>query len=745
MAQSVSSTRSREAVSRAAFVLGVCVALLGLLVIYGWHTKNLLLIQVRPEFAPMQFNTALGFLLAGLGLCAIQFRFIWLGAVLGLVVFLLGSATLTEYLFSWDLGIDELLMRHYTDVKTSHPGRMAPNTAVGYVLAGVLLLSQGLSNLKGRLVIGISVTVSLTLLAFIALSGYLLGVESTYGWGQLTRMAVHTSVGFLLFGSAALLSLWSGHWGELLLGVVPVLSGLLIALCGLFFWSLLEAEQQLRARALLQSYAEKAETVFLEHSLQMRTAMERMADRLALMGPEEEVFWRRDAQRYLQDFHGITHLQVIPLGAGEPLWEVQKSDCRNCKVVTLDAERIEFLKELNRGKQIFYASRMEVRHLLPIRLQNTEVGALIATVDLAAVVQQVVARETGGLPYRILLDGVELAGQGEPSQMSMARTFQVSETVLELMIYASPEFVRKNVGSMPALLLLFSIILACLLGWNLWMVARQRSISETLNANNEQLVEEVRRREQLARELAGREKILEQTNAALVSSNQELEEFAYIASHDLKEPLRGIRIYAQVLLDDYAELIDKNGLKMLSAQQTLALRLRDLIDDLFRYSSVGQGEHAIREVDLEVVLEEVLETLRPVIEKRGVEVRRKGKLPCMFCDAVRIGEVFRNLIVSAMNYNDKPEKWVEIGYEQGAEWPFYVEDNGIGIAPEYHQRIFGMFRRLHQKDEFGGGTGAGLSIVRKIIQRCGGSIHLESEVGRGSRFSFSLGKFSPAA
>lgn len=237
---------------------------------------------------------------------------------------------------------------------------------------------------------------------------------------------------------------------------------------------------------------------------------------------------------------------------------------------------------------------------------------------------------------------------------------------------------------------------------------------------------------------------LRERNEALSRSNQELDEFAYVASHDLKEPLRGIHNYASFLIEDYADRLNADGRAKLETLKQLSQRMDTLIESLLQFSRVGRVDLAVQETDLNEVVEEVLASLQISLEERGVEVRFARTLPCIRCDRVRIAEVFRNLITNAMKYNDKPQQWVEIGVADkappGVAGPvFFVRDNGIGIPPQHHEAVFRIFKRLHGRDKFGGGAGAGLTIVKKIIERHGGKIWVDSTPGEGSTFSFTVG------
>jgi light-regulated signal transduction histidine kinase (bacteriophytochrome) len=179
----------------------------------------------------------------------------------------------------------------------------------------------------------------------------------------------------------------------------------------------------------------------------------------------------------------------------------------------------------------------------------------------------------------------------------------------------------------------------------------------------------------------------------------------------------------------------------------LTQRMEALIESLLHYSKMGRGEMNLREKDLNVLLADSLELLHARIEESGAEIRIPRPLPTVRCDPVRTSEVFTNLVSNALKYNDKDERWVEIGYRllnpaernDAAGYEFYVRDNGIGIPAKHHDAIFRIFKRLHARDKFGGGTGAGLSIVKRMVERHGGRVRVESEEGVGSTFYFTLG------
>jgi signal transduction histidine kinase len=250
-------------------------------------------------------------------------------------------------------------------------------------------------------------------------------------------------------------------------------------------------------------------------------------------------------------------------------------------------------------------------------------------------------------------------------------------------------------------------------------------------------------KEELELRVEDRTRELARRNEELHQSNKELDDFAYIASHDLKEPLRGIHNFSNFLLEDYADKLDDDGRSKLETLMRLTKRMETLIDSLLQFSRLGRVDLAMDRVDLNQIVAEVLDSLAITLQEEKVEVRVPRPLPKVHADRVRVGEIFANLVVNAVKYNDKPQKSIEIGTQNGSapggDPPvFYVRDNGIGIPEKHYDAVFRIFKRLHGRDKFGGGTGAGLTIVKKIVERHHGRIWLESSPGEGTTFYFTL-------
>ena len=228
----------------------------------------------------------------------------------------------------------------------------------------------------------------------------------------------------------------------------------------------------------------------------------------------------------------------------------------------------------------------------------------------------------------------------------------------------------------------------------------------------------------------------------LARSNRDLEQFAYAASHDLQEPLRMVASYTQLLAERYGGKLDENADKFLGYAREGALRMQVLIRDLLAFSRVVQAGVTGKNVDCDVALEEALQSLTAAIEESGAVVTHTA-LPNVWADQTQMAQVFQNLIGNAIKFrNGAPPKCAVSVEKSGRNWLFSVSDNGIGIAPEDAGNIFVAFQRLHARTEYPG-NGIGLAICKKIIEHYGGTIWVESQVGQGSTFKFTLPAAAP--
>jgi two-component system, sensor histidine kinase and response regulator len=234
-----------------------------------------------------------------------------------------------------------------------------------------------------------------------------------------------------------------------------------------------------------------------------------------------------------------------------------------------------------------------------------------------------------------------------------------------------------------------------------------------------------------------REQILK-LNATLQQSNEELERFAYICSHDMQEPVRMMNSYAGLLEEKCVGSLDEKGKRYLKFIVNNARRMQKLIQDILTFSRVGREEVKIETVDCNEIVREVLAEFEGVIATKGADITC-ADLPSVVTSPTLMRVLLQNLIGNALKFQDgvKPPR-IEIGVRAvGDAWQFSVRDNGIGIDRKFNDRIFSIFQRLHRKEEYPG-TGIGLSTCRKLVRLCGGDIQFESELGIGTNFIFTI-------
>jgi signal transduction histidine kinase len=233
------------------------------------------------------------------------------------------------------------------------------------------------------------------------------------------------------------------------------------------------------------------------------------------------------------------------------------------------------------------------------------------------------------------------------------------------------------------------------------------------------------------------EKDLAKKADELARSNADLEQFAYVASHDLQEPLRMVAAYTQLLSERYQGKLDADADKFIGYAREGALRMQVLIQDLLAFSRVGRKEGTAVNVDCNLVLQEVRQTLEAAVRESGAAITASN-LPSVWADRTQMAQLFQNLIGNAIKFRGTEAPVISMHAEMKDDhWLFSVTDNGIGIAPEFAENVFVVFQRLHARTKYPG-NGIGLAICKKIVERCGGKIWVESQVDGGATFKFTL-------
>ncbi len=233
------------------------------------------------------------------------------------------------------------------------------------------------------------------------------------------------------------------------------------------------------------------------------------------------------------------------------------------------------------------------------------------------------------------------------------------------------------------------------------------------------------------------ERLREQLMEELAEKNKDLDDFAYIVSHDLKAPLRGIKTLSDWIYQDYSDALGEDGKEQLLLLQKRVVRMRNFIESLLEYARIGRMQLKEEQFDLQESILKIIDSLQPL---ENCDIKIRTTLPVIFAKKLRIEQVFQNLISNAIKYNDKPQGLIEISHEESDNfYTFKVKDNGMGIDEKYFDKIFQIFQTLEARDTYES-TGIGLSIVKKIIETHKGKIKVKSELGKGSAFIFTVKK-----
>jgi signal transduction histidine kinase len=286
--------------------------------------------------------------------------------------------------------------------------------------------------------------------------------------------------------------------------------------------------------------------------------------------------------------------------------------------------------------------------------------------------------------------------------------------------------------------LIFGLVVSAILSLLLYLLLDRMQMYREAR---DQALQEVRERKRTEKALLENEKKLEATLAELADKNTELETFVYTVSHDLKTPIVTIEGFIGALREDFGELIDENAEKYLNYMSDASRKMELLINDLLYLSRIGRLPERKIKFSFDDLMEKVLKTIQPYIDEMGVTLNVEKGLPLIYGEMERLSQVMENLLYNAVKYIGKknPAPRIDVGaMEQGGQTVFFVRDNGIGIEKHYYQRIFEIFQRLPSGKKIGGGTGVGLTIVKRIIEHHGGKVWLESELGKGTTFFFTL-------
>jgi PAS domain S-box-containing protein len=677
----------RAAVNAAAWaVIAIALAQLGMSTI-----RPVWLEALYPDVYNMVPNTALALIASGAGFIAIDRGQRHAAFACGAIALVIGGLSLLQHITGIDLGVDHILRIGGDDPTSLHPGRVSPGTSLALTCVGVGLFVLTRARASAAYtdaseIIGFFVFA----LGAGGAAGYLLGVDTAYDWGSYTRMAPHTAASLMLVGAAALASTW--HRQNQRIAAIP-----LWAPAVLCFLVLLLDISTPRGLATAIAYIP---LVFCSlwfsrpHAPFVFAAVATILASLAIFAKAdvEVAPWVVTTNRAMAigAIWAVALLIHLRRQTETALLQTKKAAALLASIVESSGDAV--VSQTFDGKISYWNAGAERLFGHTSQEAIGQSGNLIVPADCADDERMILAKVRAGGTIENF-ETESLCRHGVRRHVSMT---------------ISP--VRDGTG------VVFAVSKVA------------RDIADRKDAESELLRHAM----------------------ALERSNRDLDDFAYIASHDLKEPLRGLSNNAKFLHDDHGKDLGADGIRRLDRIRYLSERMGKLIDDLLYFSRIGRQDMAVQTTDLNTVIADIAADIEAASPESRAALCVPQPLPEIACDKTRVTEVFRNLISNALKYNDRPHKIVEVGCFEEMVTPrgrlrhvFYVKDNGIGIAKEFHDEVFRIFKRLNEEDETKKGTGAGLTFVRKIVERHGGRIWLDSAPGEGTTFYFTLRRQGP--
>ena len=672
---------------------GILIFLVGLVVLIGWSYNIAILKSPGPGFSSIKSNVGLAFIFIGISLWMQQTRRIntkyrIASQLLAAVAALIGLLTLTEYLFNINIGLDQMLFKESPGaINTSSPNRMAFTAALNLFFAGIAIILMDGNN-KLKLNIAQYLALFGGVLTSISLLGYLYNLSALYIiLPNYTSIAIYAASSFLLVFAGIL----SAHpemgfmktltskslGGYLSRRLLPAVIFLPILLGGLWIWGeLLGFFDHIFGVAL-----STISTIIILTTLLWFIASSINSIDEKRRKNKEELIQLNNYNRSLIEANLDPMFIIDPDGTITDVNNSTENVTGYSRDKLIKTNFSNYFKKPEKARAVYQKvfQRGMVRDY-PLDIKNS-----------------------GETTTPVLYNGTLYKNEsGEViGVVASARDItELKKAELKLEMY------RNNLEN------------------------EVKIRTDELAHTNESLKNEVIKHKLTEMEM---EKLMDE----LKHSNKELQQFAYVASHDLQEPLRMVTSFTQLLERRYRGNLDDDADDFINYIVEGAKRMQNLIDDLLTYSRVTTQAEVFKTVDMEEVLKFSIANLKVLIDENDAKITH-DPLPTINADMSQMIQLFQNLIGNAIKFHGNEPPVIHISAQKdGESWIFSVEDNGIGIEPHHWERIFRVFQRLNKRDDYPG-TGIGLSVCEKIIQRHYGKIWLESEPGKGSKFFFKL-------
>lgn len=696
--------------------VGCCslVLLASVVVMCGWYIGSQRLVQISPTFVPMQFNTALCLSLLSSAFMAIYFRFRQVAWGLLALVMLIVCLTLIEYLFYLNFGIDELFHKHQITIATSHAGRMAPNTALCFLSLTLVAMSVLLNLGKTWVHIELGILFLILMISILSILGYLAGYDRVYTWGALTGMALHTAAGMALLAVSGGLLIKLLHRVPSRFQFAHVLPAVLFVVSVVFFialWIVLINQKDRTVRENIQRMGDLFVSGIKAEITQDVVAIRRLYQRYQTDGYRQFSDFKADANHYIQDMPAI---DVISFAASHQFM-LRQDDITVDKGQAVVRECLQ-----NYAQQNLATDAMRVVQWRQGLCVVSAKKQLVSVLSMRAIVNRILpATYLDEYGYKVTLGSNTILKitanetQEHIAEWSSTQNISIGQNVITIKLWPRLSMLNYYSSRLPSVLLLSGLILSALLSACLafWLQMRD---------NNARL-----RREIVTKKLA----------------NKELRDFTYMASHDLRIPLSGLRKLIIGVLEESRADLSVDSVQKLKRISTLLTQTEGLLTDLQRYNVLLVAKLDYQKMSLFTIIHAAQDSLKSLIQKKAAEIDIVGALPEVTADAKLLQEVFAHLLTNAISYNHSPQPAVKVSCVEKADvYVIRIQDNGIGIDASQQERVFGIFQRVLGREEYAGGTGAGLAISKRIIEMHGGSIWIESAVNEGTEVIMTLPK-----
>lgn len=735
---------------------------LGSLVLVAWHLRIPSLIRMLPSDSVMPYNTALCFLLIGIGLYAVAAKRPWLAMVSGSISLVISSLTLSEYLFGLDLGVDQALMRNYVESRVTFPGRMVLATAIAFLLSGISILLMRRDALETTVSLGRTDAIGLagTIVVVLGLMTILLfvtGMQVSYGWGKVDHsMAMPTAVGFVVLG----LGLVSWSWQRSRVASISEIRGLPFAVAAggmtvtLLLWQALLVREHRGFEATIASTVAHVESEIRARMEARMLTLARLAERQGRWKVLSQEDWTADAETIVRDFPGFQAISWIdsslhvrwaaPLAGNEALIgsEITAEPQRLAlfeRVRKTRAPRVSGTMDLLQGGRgfVMYVPIFRGENIVGVIGGGFRADVLFATIlqGVASGYSLVVMTADEELYHRLSDDSTLEAEWGQKTKIEFAGV------QWQVRVWPQAATLAQQQSLLPSWALVSGLLATTLLSVVVALAQARHHQARMMNITNIELRQENAKRREAEKAVhvlnIELDRRVRERTIALARANADLRQLAFVAAHDLQEPVRMVSTYTQLLARRYQGKLDADANRFIGHTVEGAARIHTLLTDLLAYLQLDIAENDRRATSCEEILESVLSGLHRTITATAAVITH-NPLPTVHGNGTQLALVFRNLIENALTFHQSALPRVHLWAERQEEvWRFAVRDNGIGIEPEYGERIFLMFERLHTQAEYPG-TGMGLTLCKKIVERHGGEMWVESQLGQGATFYFTI-------